>query len=95
MTKKSKRSKVAMKPVKETKAATKSQPFDAPSATPAINPTATRVIRSSSARANISEGTRLYALAGRPTKADFAKVYGPRRARMGGRQLRFPMASPR
>jgi hypothetical protein len=34
------------------------------------------------ARANIAEGTRLFALAGRPTKADFIKVYGPSGARM-------------
>jgi len=34
------------------------------------------VTRSKSARANISEGTRLYTLAGRPTKAQFVKVYG-------------------
>lgn len=34
------------------------------------------VTRSKAARAHISEGTRLYALAGRPTKAQFVKVYG-------------------
>jgi hypothetical protein len=34
--------------------------------------------RSKVARANISEGTRLFALAGRPTKAQFVKVYGPK-----------------
>ena len=33
-------------------------------------------LRSKAARANISEGTRLFALAGRPTKAQFVKVYG-------------------
>jgi hypothetical protein len=33
-------------------------------------------VRSKAARANISEGTRLFALAGRPTKAQFVKVYG-------------------
>ena len=35
-------------------------------------------VRSKAARANISEGTRLFALAGRPTKAQFVKVYGPK-----------------
>ena len=36
-------------------------------------------VRSKAARANISEGTRLLALAGRPTKAQFVKVfYGPK-----------------
>jgi hypothetical protein len=64
-TKSSKRSKIAMKPVKRTKAAPKSAPPVAP------------VTRSSSARASIAEGTRLYAPAGRPSKADFIKVYGP------------------
>ena len=34
-------------------------------------------VRSKSARAHIAEGTRLFALAGRPTKAQFVKVYGP------------------
>ncbi len=33
---------------------------------------------SKAARAHIAEGTRLLALAGRPTKADFIKVYGPK-----------------
>jgi hypothetical protein len=32
--------------------------------------------RSKTARSNIAEGTRLFALAGRPTKAQFVKVYG-------------------
>jgi hypothetical protein len=35
-------------------------------------------VRSKAARAHIAEGTSLYALAGRPTKADFVKVYGPK-----------------
>ena len=69
-TKSSKRSKAQMKPVKKAKAATKS----APPVTP--------VTRSSSARANIAEGTRLFALAGRPTKAQFVKVYGPQGPKM-------------
>ena len=34
--------------------------------------------RSKAARSNIAEGTRLFALAGRPTKARFIKVYGPK-----------------
>ena len=33
-------------------------------------------VRSKAARGNIAEGTRLFALAGRPTKAQFVKVYG-------------------
>jgi hypothetical protein len=33
-------------------------------------------LRSKAARAHIVEGTRLFALAGRPTKAQFVKVYG-------------------
>ena len=35
-------------------------------------------VRSKAARAHIAEGTRLFALAGRPTKAQFVKVYGPK-----------------
>ncbi len=35
-------------------------------------------VRSKAARARIAEGTRLFALAGRPTKAQFVKVYGPK-----------------
>ena len=35
-------------------------------------------LRSKAARAHIAEGTRLFALAGRPTKAQFVKVYGPK-----------------
>jgi hypothetical protein len=38
--------------------------------------------RSNAARANIAEGTRLFALAGRPTKAQFVKVYGPQGPKM-------------
>jgi hypothetical protein len=69
-TKRSKQSKVPARPVKQTNAAPKSTPTTAP------------VTRSSSARASIAEGTRLYALAGRPSKADFIKVYGPQGPRM-------------
>ncbi len=58
-----KRTKFRAKPVMKTK------PIGA------ANPGAP-VSRSKAARANISEGTRLYALAGRPTKAQFVKVYG-------------------
>jgi hypothetical protein len=64
-TKNSKRTKVAAKPVKEMKAATK--------AAPAVS---SPVTRSMAARAHIAEGTRLFALAGRPTKTQFVKVYG-------------------
>jgi len=39
-------------------------------------------VRSKAARAHIAEGTRLYALAGRPSKADFIKVYGPKGPKM-------------
>ena len=38
--------------------------------------------RSKAARAHIAEGTRLFALAGRPTKAQFVKVYGPQGPKM-------------
>jgi hypothetical protein len=65
-TKSSKRTRVTAKPVEKTKAAAK--------AAPAVTP----VTRSKAARAHIAEGTRLFALAGRPTKAQFVKVYGPK-----------------
>ena len=39
-------------------------------------------LRSKAARAHIAEGTRLFALAGRPTKAQFVKVYGPQGPKM-------------
>ena len=73
-TKSSKRTKVAAKPAKKTKVA----PAVTPAATPATEPTATPVTRNKAARASIAEGTRLFALAGRPTKAQFVKVYGPK-----------------
>ena len=38
--------------------------------------------RSKVARAHIAEGTRRFALAGRPTKAQFVKVYGPKGPKM-------------
>jgi hypothetical protein len=41
-----------------------------------------RAVRSKTARAHIAEGTRLFALAGRPTKAQFVKVYGPQGPKM-------------
>jgi hypothetical protein len=56
--------------------ATKSAPTVTPSATRATESTVTPVTRSRAARAHIAEGTRLFALAGRPTKAQFVKVYG-------------------
>ena len=64
-TKSSKRDKVAAKLSKKMRVATKS----APSAN-------SSVARSKTARAHIAEGTRLFALAGRPTKTQFVKVYG-------------------
>ena len=64
-TKSSKQDKVTVKRAKETKVAPTSAPTTAP------------VTRSRSVRASIAEGRRLYALAGRPSKADFIKVYGP------------------
>ena len=39
-------------------------------------------MRSKAARAHIAEGTRLFAPAGRPTKAQFVKVYGPKGPKM-------------
>jgi len=39
-------------------------------------------VRSKAARAHIAEGTRLFALAGRPSKADFIRVYGPNGPKM-------------
>ncbi len=39
-------------------------------------------LRSKAARSNIAEGTRLFALAGRPTKVQFIKVYGPNGPKM-------------
>jgi hypothetical protein len=71
-TKNPKRTKVAAKPAKKMKVA----PGVTQIATPAIESTATPVTRSKAARAHIAEGTRLFALAGRPTKAQFVKVYG-------------------
>jgi len=50
-------------------------------ATKVARPKQTQV-RSKAARAHIAEGTRLFALAGRPTKAQFVKVYGPQGPKM-------------
>ena len=67
---KSKKKAKAAKKVKTTKKATKqAQPKPAQ-------------VRSKAARAHIAEGTRLFALAGRPTKAQFIKVYGPQGPKM-------------
>jgi hypothetical protein len=77
-TKSSKRTKVAAKPATKTKVGTKSASAVTQSATPATESTVTPVTRSQAARAHIAEGTRLFALAGRPTKAQFVKVYGPK-----------------
>ena len=46
----------------------------------------TTQVRSKAAHTNITEGTRLYALAGRPTKAQFVKVYGPQGPKMTWQQ---------
>jgi hypothetical protein len=72
-TKSSKRIKFAAKPARKPKVATKAASAVTQSAT-----TATPAARSKAARAHIAEGTRLFALAGRPTKAQFVKVYGPK-----------------
>jgi hypothetical protein len=59
---------------KKTKKATKS-----PKRTKVLEkptPTPTPVIRSNAARAHIAEGTRLFALAGRPRREQFILVYG-------------------
>jgi hypothetical protein len=43
----------------------------------ASKPAKQKQLRPKTARSHIAEGTRLYAVAGRSTKADFVKVYGP------------------
>jgi hypothetical protein len=48
----------------------------------AKKPTKQAQVRSKTARTSIAEGARLYALAGRPTKAQFVKVYGPQGPKM-------------
>ena len=74
--KKPKRSKKGKHATKRTTVAVK-KPSEAPKATiKSTEAAAPTVTRSKAARAHISEGTRLYALAGRPTKAQFVKVYG-------------------
>ncbi len=45
-------------------------------------PKQAHAVRSKAARAHIAEGTRLFALAGRPTKAQFIKVYGTQGPKM-------------
>jgi hypothetical protein len=81
-TKRPKRTKVAVKPVKKTKVATKSAPAVTQSATPATERADTPVTRSKAARASIAEGTRLFALAGRPNKQQFILVYGEKGPKM-------------
>jgi hypothetical protein len=51
-------------------------------ATRARKPAKAAGVRSMAARAHIAEGTRLFALAGRPTKAQSVKVYGPQGPKM-------------
>jgi murein L,D-transpeptidase YcbB/YkuD len=48
----------------------------------ATKPAKQTQVRSKAARAHIAEGTRLFALAGRPTKAQFVKVYGSQGPKM-------------
>ena len=64
--------------MKETNAPVKLELFAGRSAARSTKSTATLVTRSKAARAHIAEGTRLYALAGRPSKAQFVKVCGPK-----------------
>jgi hypothetical protein len=45
-------------------------------------PRQAHAVRSKAARAHIAKGTRLFALAGRPTKAQFVRVYGPQAPKM-------------
>jgi len=45
-------------------------------------PKQAHAVRSKAARAHIAEGTRLFAIAGRPTRAQFIKVYGPKGPKM-------------
>jgi hypothetical protein len=73
---------MAKKPVMKWKATNTSALGHASAATPITKAMTTSITRSGKARANISEGTRLYALAGRPNKADFIKVYGPKGPKM-------------
>jgi hypothetical protein len=65
--KSAKRTKVAAIPATKMKAVTQS-----------ALPAKSSSTRSKAARAHIAEGTRLFALAGRPTKTQFIKVYGPK-----------------
>jgi hypothetical protein len=81
-TKSPKRTKVATKPAKKTKVATKSASAATSSVAPATEPAATPVIRSKAARARIAEGTRLFALAGRPAREQFILVYGEKGPKM-------------
>jgi hypothetical protein len=66
---------VSASPGKDANMKTKKQ---ATRAKKAKKPVKQTQVRSKAVRANISEGTRLFALAGRPTKAQFIKVYGPK-----------------
>ena len=99
-TKNSKRTSAVRKPAKETNAATKSELSNGSAATRTTKATARSVARSKAARAHIAEGTRLFALAGRPTKAQFVKVHGPQgpkmtweqRAKAGGDAKHFQEA---
>jgi hypothetical protein len=81
-TKNSKRTSAERKPMKETNARRKSELSDGSAATRTAKEKATPIARSKTARAHIAEGTRLFAIAGRPTKAQFVKVYGPQGPKM-------------
>jgi hypothetical protein len=81
-TKSSERTRLAKKPVNETNAPAKPELSAGRPATQSTKAKATPVTRSTSARAHVAEGTRLFALAGRPTKAQFVKVYGPQGPKM-------------
>ena len=48
----------------------------------ATKPAKQSQVTSNTARSHIAEGTRLFALAGRPTKAQFIRVYGPQGPKM-------------
>ena len=74
--KKPKRSKKPTNSSKRTKVAAKPKKGGTTVASTAAPAVSSLVTHSKAARARIAEGTRLFAHAGRPTKAQFVKVYG-------------------
>jgi hypothetical protein len=58
------------------------KPKKSKAAKKATKPAKQTQVRSKTARSHIAEGTRLFAVAGRPTKAQFVKVYGPQGPKM-------------